>query len=283
MPYPERILARALISTRFKDLEHFKTAVNIIYNHKSNPGENSASLPSVLLNYKSNGETIEVQLESGVTQGDLTQLQKSNKLQQFKFAWFHPAEVRQRKDLEKVHMLSRRRADVFGSKDVAFYDLAEASVSHIHTPELAYLSARDSSEKGFLNTFNHVTAQALITSFFSKDLADLIGDLHERYYMPELLTGQFNEKQLQDTINNPTDNYVDLINNEIGQRLGLQLKEKYKLSQTKKCTPALLASYLNDLQSYYMWALEIGMSPFKATDEKLIKFSNKMNRLLENE
>lgn len=109
--------------------------------------------------------------------------------------------------------------------------MAEASVRHINTPNLAFLSVQDSLEKGYLNTFNHVTAQAIISSFFSEDLADLIGDLHERFYLPELTTGNFKESQLTDSINNPTDNYVDIINNEIGQKIGKALKDNYKINE----------------------------------------------------
>ena len=85
---------------------------------------------------------------------------------------------------------------------------------------------------------------------------------------------------LKDSINNPTDNYVDVINNQIGQKLGNTLKVKYGLNNKNKCTPALLNAYLNDLQSYYMRALELGMDNFRPNDEVVKRFSNKINTLL---
>lgn len=273
--------SRALLTTRFKNLDHFKSIVSLTYEHEECATDSSSDCrSSVQISYDSNGEHIRRRLYSGYNQGDLTRIQKSDPLTQFKFVMSHPYAMRNRKALEMVYILSRRRADIYGSNDIAFYDLAEASFRHINTAALAYQSARDSLEKGYINTFNHITAQALISSFFSEELADLIGELHERYYMPELTTGRFSESQLQDTINNPVDNYVDLINNEIGQKIGNSLKVKYGLDEHTQCTPELLASILNDIQSYYMWALEIGMDPFRPTDVMLIKFSKKINALL---
>lgn len=291
LPYHERDLGtvldfgvktKALLSTRFQNLNHFKERVSIQYADTYLQQDSSLKRPSaVTLKYVSNGETITRTMTSGLNQGELVNIQKQDYFSKAKFIFRHPSAVRQRNELEKMHILSRRRADIFGSKDVAFYDLAETSFRHIYTPELAYHSAKDSSEKGYINTFNHVTAQAIITSFFSEELADLIGDMHERLYMPELTTGLFKESQLNDSINNPVDNYVDIINNEIGQKLGIKLKCKYGLDEKTICSPALLTAYLNDLQSYYMWALEIGLEPFQETDPVVVKFAKKINALLE--
>lgn len=276
------VKSKALLSTRFNNMEHFKESVLLKYSETFSPKDTLISKPSaVTLTYSSNGETIIRTLTSGLNQGELVNIQKQDNSTKALFILKHAKAVRLRKELEKMHILSRRRADIFGSKDVAFYDLAETSFRHIYTPELAYQTARDSSEKGFINTFNHVTAQAIITSFFSEELADMIGDMHERFFMPELTTGVFKESQLNDSINNPVDNYVDIINNEIGQKIGINLKCKYKLDEKTVCTPALLTAYLNDLQSYYMWALEIGMEPFRETDAVVVKFSKKINALLD--
>lgn len=277
----DRARLRALITTRFRDLDHFKDRVSIHY--EVDPAAQDSLFhrsSAVTLRYEDRGKTIVRRLASGTNQGDLTKVQDTDLLSKALFVFNNPYAVRKRKQLEVVSLLSRRRADIFGSKDVAFYDLAETSFRHINTPSLAFLTARDSSEKGFINTFNHVTAQAIITSFFSEDLADLVGDLHERLYMPELTTGRFTGRQLADTINNPLDNYVDIINNEIGQMLGLELKDRYGLKKSSVCTPAMLAAYLNDLQRYYMHALQTGLDPYRPSDEVVVKFSRKLNALL---
>ena len=275
------VKSKALLSTRFKNLDHLKTIVSITYDQDYSKMDSNACRNSIVhLSYVSNGETIIRTMTSGISQKDLSNLLTSDYLTQSSFAFSNPITLRQRRELEKVNNLSRRKSYMFGPGDVAFYDLAEASFRHINTPNLAFRNARDSTEKGYINTFNHITAQAIMTSFFSEELADFIADLHERYNMPELTSGRFRENQLVDSIDNPMDNYVDIINNEIGQKIGIKLIEKYKLNERTECTPVLLAAYLNDIQSYYTWALEIGLDNFRPTDEVVKKFSNKMNKLL---
>jgi hypothetical protein len=111
-------------------------------------------------------------------------------------------------------------------------------------------------------------------------LADFVGDTHERYYHPELITGKFSEKQVNDLDEGPLDNYVDVINNEWGQEIGVKLKEKYSINRNTRWTPELLASYLNELQRYYSWAFQIGFRPVRPDEEVVIKFSSKMNLVL---
>jgi len=243
--------------------------------------DSAECIPSVVnLIYVSNGEKISRTMASGVSQNDLLSLQKANYFKRTRFVITNPLAIRNRGQLDDVYMLSRRRPAFFGPGDMSFYDFAEASFRNINTPEMAYQNVRDSSEKGYINTFNHVTAQAIITSFFSEELADFIADLHERNNMPEITSGRFTSRQLHDSLNSPEDNYIDIINNEIGQKIGYKLKEKYQLDNETVCTPDLLAAYLNDIQSYYMWAFEIGMDKFRSNDERIIRFSNKINTLL---
>lgn len=275
------VRSKALLSTRFKNLDHLKTVVSIQYDKDYLKMDSMECIHSVVnLTYVSNGEKIIRTMRSGVSQSEILKLQKADFFTRTRFVLSNPATIRQRGELDNIYMLSRRRPAFFGPGDMSFYDLAEGSFRHINTPELAYQNARDSSEKGFINTFNHVTAQAIITSFFSEELADYIADLHERNNMPEITSGRFNIRQLKDSINSPEDNYIDIINNEIGQKIGFILKGKYKLNDKTVCTPDLLTAYLNDIQSYYMWALEIGMDKFRSNDEMIIRFSNKINVLL---
>lgn len=275
------VRSRALLSSRFKNLAHLKTVVSIQYEKdylKLDSNEYSESI--VNLTYSNNGEKIVRSMSSGVSQNDILNLQKASYFTRTCFVLAHPIAIRKRGELDDVYMLSRRKPAFFGPGDMSFYDFAEASFKNINTLNLAYQNARDSSEKGYINTFNHVTAQAIITSFFSEELADFIADLHERNNMAEITSGRFTSRQLLDSFNSPEDNYIDIINNEIGQRLGIKLREKYQLNDETICTPDLLTAYLNDIQSYYMWALEIGMDKFRSNDERIVKFSNKINALL---
>ena len=100
--------------------------------------------------------------------------------------------------------------------------------------------SEDLSEKGYLNTFNHITAQTFMTALFSEAVADFIADAHERGNLAELVTGHFSEEQLLDLQQGPVDNYVDMINNEYGQELGKALKAKYR--NGKRNSDLLLSS-----------------------------------------
>lgn len=275
------IHTKAMLSSRFKNLTHLKTMVSIQYDQDYSKLDSNAYRQSMVhLKYPNNAVAVQRTMISGISQNKILELRNADYFTRSCFAFSNSYIIRQRKELEVSYILARRKPVMFGPGDKSFYDLALESFQHINTPELAFQNVRDSSEKGYINTFNHVTAQAIITSFFSEDLGDLIGDLHERQNMPEITSGRFTQKQLNDSINSPEDNYVDIINNEIGQKIGLKLRHKYKLNETTKCNEVLLASYLNDIQSYYMWALEIGMDPYRPTDDIIIKFSNKINALL---
>jgi hypothetical protein len=275
---PPAFRAQALVSTRFNSLDHFKQKVDIAYFGDTEQDNNPQR---VVLTYTSNGHTVESELVDGIDQEDILKVRDGSFLNKAQLVIESPFSIRSRTDLADIYMMARRRYHIYGEGDVAFYDLAEASVEKITTPELAYLNPLDSSDKGLVNTFNHVTAQAVITSFFSQEIADFIADVHERYYMPELTHGRFTLEQLQDSLNNPVDNYVDMINNELGQQLGLYLKEKHGISARQNCTPQLLTDYMNDLQAYYSWSLGIASQPFSPDEELMIRFSEKLNSVLD--
>jgi hypothetical protein len=276
------IRCKALLATRFTNLDEFKRIVQIEYFGSPTFTDTSTSgYSKVLLTYSNNNQEIISELESGINQGDILDVQDADFLGKSSFVLKSPYAVRNRVDLEKIYLLARRRYHIFGEGDVAFFDLAEASARKISTKELAFQNRRDSSEKGYVNTFNHITAQALIATLFSEDLADFMADVHERFHMPELTTGNFTEEQLHDTINYPLDNYVDIVNNEIGQQLGVYLRNKYRINLQTRWSPELLANYMNDLQSYYIWSLGIGMKPFEPSEDLIARFSKKINIVLD--
>ncbi|MFT5725053.1 MAG: hypothetical protein ACI9JN_002176 [Bacteroidia bacterium] len=272
--------ARAILASRYASLEDLKRHVDIQYfDSQLNPAGEVSSQAKVLLTYADNGFEVESELKSGVSQGDIIKVRDGTFSDRVNLVFTSPYAVSNRVDLNKIYKLSRRRPALFGEGDVAFYDLALTAVTHINTIELAYRSPADSSEKGYTNTFNHITAQAFITSIYSKQMADFIADLHERNNMAELITGDFSEDQLINVDNNPVDNYVDLINNELGQTIGLKLKRKYNIGRNTNWTAELLTNYLNDIQTFYCWSFNIGMRPFRIDDELIIRFVYKINRI----
>ncbi len=267
-----KIMKGALLGSRFTSLEDLKSVIRIEYDSTA-PGSYV-----VRVRHCSDGREVTAVLSTGISQGDISKARYEGTVwERFAILFRCPYAVMNRTDLERIYTLSRWRPE---KGDLAFFDIAKSSADNINTPDLAFRNARDSTEKGFLNSFNHITAQAFITSCFSEDLADFIADSHERYRHPELITGKFTEEQISDLDEGPVDNYVDLINNEWGQEIGKQLKEKYQINRQTNWTPELLANYLNDLQSYYSWAFQIGFEPFRPEDEEVLSFSNKIEEVM---
>ena len=263
---------KAILASRIKDLDEFQETVHINYGLKG-------KIPYVELIYNSTHGTVKSYLQSGISEQDILDIRKDSITQQALFVLNNPDVIRDRDYLSEIYFLARKRSFILGEGDIAFYNIAEETVNKIITPELAYLKPRDSSEKGFINTINHITAQSFITSIYSENIADGIADMHELKHMPELCTGKFSENQLSDTLNYPLDNYVDMINNEIGQWLGNSIKKKLKINTTTFWTPQLMKLYLNELVKYYSWSFGIGMKPFSEEDEIVIRFADKINKI----
>ena len=259
----------ALLASRVSSLSELKTIVKIDYFNQM-----------VRLAQCSSGKGVVSILKEGISQTDIINAKNGGLWDKIAFVVKAPQTVADRVSLSNIYILSRRRNDLFGWGDVAFYDLALAAEKKIITEEIAYKTVRDSSEKGYINSFNHITAQAIITSCYSEEMADFVADAHELYNMPELTTGAFTKEQLTDPNTNPVDNYVDMVNNEWGQEIGKKLKKKYNLSNQTQWTPKLLADYLNDIQSYYSWAYQIGMEPFRSEEDIVVKFSKKLKKVL---
>lgn len=270
----------ALLGTRFTSLEELKSVIQIEYHLGSDTATNKNAYVSV--RHCSGGKEVTSILMTGISQGDLYNAGHSDAIGDHIALLFRsPYAIANRKNLEKIFTLSRRKPDTFGEGDPAFFDIAKLAAENINTPDMAFRNERDSTEKGYFNSFNHITAQALITSCFSEELADFIADVHERNNCPELITGKFTEAQIKNLEDGALDNYVDLINNEWGQELGKQLKLKYGINSETHWSPELLADYMNDVQSYFIWAFQIGFKPFRPEDAVVIKFANKLNAVMD--
>lgn len=272
-------LKEALLATRINSLTELNAILEIEYFEEKCFWLFGHNEPKVHISHCSNGKRVSSILESGVSEGDFRNSRDGDFWDRLSLGFKEPFVVIHRNEMVKVFNLARRRPLIFGQGDVAFYDLAEAMVCNITDEDMAMINPKDTSEKGYINSFNHINAQALVTSMFSESLADFIADAHERFYMPELLTGKFTAAQIQDPINNPIDNYVDLVNNEWGQELGILLRKKYRIDRNTIWTPELLANYLNEMQRHYSWSFNIDLIPFRPTDELMIRFSNKMNQI----
>ncbi len=271
----------ALLVTRIKSFDELNEIVQITYADDTIDSNGTVyGRPWVHLTHRCDDREVTSELKAGINQSDFMLAKRGSVWDKVMLGLKSPFSVINRKDLIRIEHLGRRKPEIFGMGDPAFLDLAEIMVSHIYDEDLKIIPAEDLGEKGYLNTFNHIAAQALMTSIFSETLADFVADVHELYNMPELITGNFTEEQLANTIDGPVDNYIDMINNEWGQELGKSLSKKYTINRKTDWTPELLANYLNDIQSYCSWSLQIGFKPFRATDKKVIQFANKINTVM---
>jgi hypothetical protein len=279
---PEKISGHgALLLTNFRSFEELKSVIQFKYVNADSLSKGAVTKNSeVQLTYDCAGHQVTSTLKAGVSEADFLKARDGNVWDKVKLMIHSPYAVVNRNNLKCVEFLGRKRPWMFGKGDAAFYDLAETMVYHISEEDMMLIPSEDLSEKGYLNTFNHILAQAFMTSIFSERLADFVADVHERHNMPELITGIFTKDQLNDLEKGPVDNYIDMINNEWGQDLGKLLRSKYAICRNTYWTPDLLADYLNDVQSYHSWAFQIGFVPFRATDDIVINFAKKMNTVL---
>jgi hypothetical protein len=268
----------ALLLTRFKTLEDLQAVVRIEYFDVSSGSDSITS--GVHLTFRHGEKLLTSTLRPGVSEADFIRVRDGSFWDRVKLAFRSPYALVHRGNILGAYLLARRPFKIFGAGDIAFYDLAETMMYHIRENDMRSMPAEDLSEKGYINTFNHIIAQAIVTTLFTEKQADFMADVHERYAMPALMTGVFSAEQLADRETGPVDNYVDIINNEIGQELGKVLRDKYRITRKTHWTPQLLADYLNDIQQYNSWVFQIAFQPFRPTDDAMIRFSDKINRIV---
>lgn len=272
-----------LLATDFNTLEELQEVVTITYLNPPEDTTRDGGFEQVTLEQCAADGSVRSVLTSGVKEDDFRTARNGNLLDKMSLAFRTPYALLHRKDIFKVYFLSRRKHLHYGPGDAAFYDFAELMVENISSQDKNRASKEELGEKGYLNSFNHVSAQAFVTMLFSEALADYVADVHERQNMPELISGKFSKTQLASKTNHPVDNYVDMINNEWGQELGKKLRNKHGIQRDTKWTPALLAAVLNDMQSYFSWSFGVGFTPFSSEKEKVIRFSKKLNAIMAGE
>lgn len=263
----------ALLSSSFQSYEAFVKEVDIQYSQNEED-------PKVTLIHKTNGQILRADLTEGYSDKEIMKAEHEGLWKKIKVIFKEPMVLYYKDDFMKIWSMVRKRQYLFGADDVALFNLAEAMVKNIYEHDQEKMSEKDLSEKGYLNTFNHINGQALMTSIFSENFADYVADLHERGNMPELITGKFSNKQLKDLEFGPVDNYIDIINNEWGQELGKTLQIKYEINRHTKWTNKLFCDYINDLQAYQSWAFQISFKPFKEEDVIVKKFVKKLNIIM---
>ncbi|WP_235295626.1 hypothetical protein [Portibacter marinus] len=259
------------MTTRFDSFEEFKKEVKIEYY------ERPRSCVELIQRYKD--RELVSKLCEGLKESEITDANNGSILDKLSLMVKSPYFIANRYDMLKIWLLARNRPYYFGNGDIAFYNVAVAMQDNIRKETIKDLQTEDFSEKGYINTFNHVISQAFMTALYGEKLADFIADTHERNKLPELITGEFSETQINDLDEGPLDNYIDVINNKWGQELGKMLRIKYGINRYTIWDQKLLVSFLNDLQSYFMWSLDIQMKAFSEQDPLVYKFATKINKI----
>ena len=268
---PNQFSKGMLLGTQFDSYEALLKEISI--EHKT------GLWPKAIVSYEKDGFKVTSILEEGVTEKDFERAKTSGLPSRIKLALRSPYFVMHREDIVRAYIMSRRMEKYFGEGDISFYDIAVAFKNHIVIDDEDQFTDRDFSEKGFINTFNHIIAQVFITAIYSEKLGDFIADSHERARIPELITGEFSEEQIKDLDNGPVDNYVDLINNEWGQEIGKILDDHYSIHRRTEWNEELLSSMLNDIQSFCSWSLGVYFKPFSPEDELVKKYVKKLNTI----
>ena len=270
---------RALLASRIHSLEELKRIVKVDYFPKDTVDKTATKY--VCLTYSSMGKEISAVLKEGIDQDEIVKAKDGSLLDKLSILFKDPFAIKIRDNLKRINILARRFRIKYGDEDLAFYDLGLASLKNIRKTEHSFTTALDSSENGYINTFNHVTAQALISSIFGIETAEFVAVVHERENMPELMDKNvISNLNNSDMINQAVDNYVDLLNNKMGQLLGSALSNKYNINRRTVWNEQLLSSYLNDVQEFYRYSFNISMKPFNEDDEIVIRFSRKLKAVL---
>ena len=262
----------ALLTTDFESFEEFRHLVDLRYYKKGKK-------EIVRLSYSHNGHMINGELTSGYADTEIQKAQHENALKKISVFFAEMNLLRYGGDAKKIYNMVRRRPHVFGADDVAVFNLAEKMMEHIYQDEKATLPAKTLSEKGLINTFNHILGQTFFTSIYSEGISDFIADVHERGNLKAMTNGAFTEEELDDIEFGAVDNYVDIVNNEIGQELGKSLRKKYQMHKDMIWNEALLCNYLNDVQAHFTWCLHLNFEPFKVGDPEIGIYVKKLNRL----
>ena len=255
-----------LVSVDYATLEELKKSIAIVYNNKD------TERASVTLSANHKGVGVTKTLSPGYRESELRtindQLKSADRWEKAKIVVDNPTLVLRKNALKGALALGKTKSNISGT---ANYYIAKAMVGNI----TSNISKAYKGDKGLVNTFNHITGQAVMSMIFGANSSDFVADIHERG-QPELMTG--NIKSGKPTAQ-AIDNYVDLINNQFGQILGEELAGKYKSSLHFGFTPETTASLLNDFQSYFGDTFNKDFKEFSENDDLVRRFSNLLNEV----
>src|SRR5262245_6350426 len=128
---PYESVQMALLGTRFTSFEELKTVIRIEYFPGVSPTDSAGGENTMdSVRHCSNGQEVISVLASGISQGEIREARIGDFWDRLHVLFKSPYAVTKRGELSKVHLLARRRNDLFGEGDPAFYDLAESAAKN---------------------------------------------------------------------------------------------------------------------------------------------------------
>jgi hypothetical protein len=128
------------------------------------------------------------------------------------------------------------------------------------------------------NMFRHVVLQSIVTSIYGREVADALGDIHERQETESAITWE--GEKWRTTLNfRIADTYVDLINNIYGQELGEKLKLQFNIDRDTVWSVKLTTDYLNAILDYFSSEFEYKFDRYEPENETVIQLTDLLNQL----
>jgi RHS repeat-associated protein len=167
--------------------------------------------------------------------------------------------------LQKMDQMSFKSKNPFG--------LAIKQISDNMAINAGYNPEGSAYGMGLANMMLHVAGQALFTVMFGESTANLAGHIHETG-QPSLFTGKFSNN---DDLKYAIDNYADLINNQWGQKLGMDFVKNNNITSRTSWTPDLTANFFNSIQNFVGQSSGKNFNSFSANDTFIKQFSAFIN------
>jgi RHS repeat-associated protein len=252
----------ALVAKDYGTLESLKKSINIVYRGED-VEDASVSVTHTYLERSASNT-----LNNGIGDEELKRAANGDFDLQFETAKKYPMLILYKGSLQKKQSLSYRNKNNSGT---ALYYVASAMVNNIK----GSLKENHQGDRGLVNTFNHLGGQAIITMLYSRYSADFAGDIHERD-QPSLRTGKIKKSEVSQAI----DNYVDLVNNSWGQKLGSKLAGNFRNNlHNGVWFDRDTSELLNEIQNYYSETFGYEFNEFTKDTPIVKQFTDLLNEL----
>ena len=249
-----------LVATNYKSIKSLKKILYIkYYNDKS-----------FSISYIVNGMIIEHRFSKGYADNELAIIRNSDLGTQAKSILSEPLLVIYKSALETMFICAYTKENEAKTSMLAIsFEIAK---------KLKISNFLKTDDRALPNTIRHILSGVVLSMFHGEDSVNFVMDIHERHKKIDngvifdidecefLRTGKFKNAEEEKSA---IDNYIDIINNQIGGKLGSKLRNKYQkiINNTNGWTLEESANFLNDFLYYLKQSLKYDYNEFKTTEE----------------